>query len=280
MRITAHELNGHAEFLNDYSFRLNYSPFQPGIPLGLYELPRRSGDAHLYRLNHPLAEAIIKQAKERALSVQEVCFDYSRHSGIISALKPLVGKSGWLTVSAFTVESLDQTEDHMIFGAVAEDGSALEPEFGRRIFSLAATENGPCRDMAPTTMHAIIQQQQKLIQQTISERNAGFYEAEAEKLEGWSDDLKLGLEREIKDFDRQIREARRVATAALTLEAKLNGQKQIKAIEALRNQKRRSLFEAQDKIDQQREDLISKIEGKLTQHSGLQELFTIRWSLQ
>ena len=50
------------------------------------------------------------------------------------------------------------------------------------------------------------------------------------------------------------------------------GQKQIKAIEALRNQKRRSLFEAQDKIDQQREYLISKIEGKLTQHSGIQEL--------
>ena len=192
----------------------------------------------------------------------------------------MVGKSGWLTVSAFTVESLDQTEDHMIFGAVADDGSALEPEFGPRIFSLAATENGPCRDAAPTTMQAIIQQRQTLIQQTISERNAVFFEAEAEKLEGWSDDLKLGLEREIKEFDRQIREARRAATAALTLEAKLTGQKHIKAVEALRNQKRRSLFEAQDKIDQQREDLISKIEGKLTQHSGLQELFTIRWSLQ
>jgi adenine-specific DNA-methyltransferase len=280
MRITAHELNGHADFINDYSFRLNSTPFQPGIPLGLYELPRRSGDAHLYRLNHPLAEAIIKQAKERALPVQEVCFDYSRHSGIISALKPLVGKAGWLTASAFTVESLDQAEDHIIFGAVADDGTALEPEFGPRIFSLAATEKGPCRDAAPVTMKAIIQQRQALIQQTVSERNAGFFEAEAEKLEGWSDDLKLGLEREIKEFDRQIREARRVATAALTLEAKLAGQKQIKAVESLRNQKRRSLFEAQDQIDQQREDLISKIEGKLTQHSGLQELFTIRWSLQ
>jgi adenine-specific DNA-methyltransferase len=129
-------------------------------------------------------------------------------------------------------------------------------------------------------MLALIQGRRTLIQKNISERNAGFFGAEAEKLESWSDDLKLGLEREIKEFDRQIREARRAATAALTLEAKLAGQKQIKAIEAMRNQKRRSLFEAQDKIDQQREDLISKIEGKLTQHSGLQELFTIRWSLQ
>jgi hypothetical protein len=32
----------HAEFLNDSSFRLKVSPFTGDIPLGLYELPRRS----------------------------------------------------------------------------------------------------------------------------------------------------------------------------------------------------------------------------------------------
>jgi ERCC4-related helicase len=279
MRLTAHELNGHADFVSDYSFRLNSSPFHPGIPLGLYELPRRSGEAHLYRLNHPLAEAILTRAKDRTLPVQEVRFDYSGHNGIISALKPLVGKSGWLTLSVFSVESLDQTEDHLIFGAVADDGSTLEPEFGARLFSLAASEVGPCHDDVPPTMQALIQGRRTSIQKNISERNAGFFEAEAEKLESWSDDLKLGLEREIKELDRQIREVRRAATAAPTLEAKLAGQKQIKAVEALRNQKRRTLFDAQDKIDQQREDLILKIEGKLSQHTGLKELFTIRWSL-
>jgi hypothetical protein len=40
----------------------------------------------------------------------------------------------------------------------------------------------------------------------------------------------VGLEREIKEIDRQIREARRAATAALTLEEKLAGQKQIKPL--------------------------------------------------
>ena len=280
MRVTEHELNGHANFLNDYSFRLNSSPFQASIPLGVYELPRRTGDAHLYRLNHPLADAIISQAKQRPLPVQEVSFDYSGHCGLISTLKPMVGKQGWLTLSVFSVESLDQTEDHMIFGSVADDGTVLEPEFGAQLFSLAGTVEGPCREPAPTNLYALIQVQQTSIQQNISERNAVFFEAEAEKLDGWSDDLKLGLEREIKEFDRQIRDARRAATVALTLEAKLAGQREIKAIEALRNQKRRALFDAQDKIDQQRADLISKIEGKLTQHAGLKKLFTIRWRIQ
>jgi adenine-specific DNA-methyltransferase len=113
----------------------------------------------------------------------------------------------------------------------------------------------------------------------ISERNARFFESEAEKLEGWADDLKLGLEREIKEIDRQIKEARRAAITALTLEEKIAGQKRIKALESQRNEKRRSLFEAQDGVDQQREELITNIEGKLTQRADLKRIFTIRWSL-
>ena len=42
----------------------------------------------------------------------------------------------------------------------------------------------------------------------------------------------------------------------------------LEALEAQRNKKRRSLFNAQDQADQQREDLIANIEGKLTQKSG------------
>lgn len=72
----------------------------------------------------------------------------------------------------------------------------------------------------------------------------------------------------------------RTATAALTLEEKLAGQKQIKALEAQRNQKRRSLFDAQDEVDRQREELIARIEGKLQQRTDLIELFEIRWTIK
>ena len=95
------------------------------------------------------------------------------------------------------------------------------------------------------------------------------FELEAEKLDGWADDLKVALEREIKDMDRQIKEAKRAATLALTLEEKLAGQKQIKALESQRNGKRRALFDAQDDIDRHREQLISEIEGKLNRQTVL-----------
>jgi len=76
-----------------------------------------------------------------------------------------------------------------------------------------------------------------------------------------------------------LKDARRAATAALTLEDKLTGQKQVKALEAHRNTKRRALFDAQDEIDAQRERLIAEIEGKLQQRTSLSELFAVRWSL-
>jgi hypothetical protein len=67
MQLTRFELRDHADFLTDSSFRLKSCPFEGDIPLGLYELPRRTGEAHLYRLAHPLAEQILAQAKDRAL---------------------------------------------------------------------------------------------------------------------------------------------------------------------------------------------------------------------
>ena len=252
-------MKGHAEVVDDSSFILHASPFA-NVPLGRYELPRRSGEAHLYRLNHPLAEVVIAQAKRRELPVQEVRFDYGIHDGKISSLEPLIGQSGWLSLSLYSVESLDQVEDHLIFTSVTDEGSALDEEIIARLFTLPARVNQSAPGNVPRALTDFTQQRQGAIQRAISERNARFFEAEAEKLEGWADDMKLSLEREIKEIDRQIKEARRAATTALTLEEKLAGQKQIKALESHRNEKRRTLFDAQDRVDQQRTERAEQAE--------------------
>lgn len=281
MRLTRHELSAHADFEDDSGFILKSSPFAGDIPLGRYELPRRSGDAHFYRLSHPLAEAVVAQSKARALPVAEVAFSYGEHAGIISALEPLVGQSGWLTVSQFTVESLDQTEDHLIVAGVADDGTPLDETAAVRLFTVPGRvlDGVSAASLPPSPLDELADQRRTAIQRSVSERNAGFVEAEAAKLESWSDDLKLGLEREIKELDRLIKEARREATTALTLETKLTAQKRIRSLEGTRNEKRRSLFEAQDQVDRQRDELIAAIEGKLTQGAQIQSLFCIRWSL-
>lgn len=285
IRLSRHELNGHATFNGEGTFELISTPFpnRPDlasqIPLGRYELPRRSGDSHLYRIGHPLADALIAQAKERVLAPEDLTFSYDDHEGKVSILEPFLGHSGWLAASRYTVESLDQTEDYLILAAHTDSGQVLDEETARRLLSLPAHSNGPVTHAPPTSLNELAHKERARIGRDISERNAEFFEAEATKLDNWADDLKVGLEREIADIDRQIKEARRAASAALTLEEKLAGQKQIKALENHRKERRRSLFDAQDEIDDNRERLIGSIEGKLKAESSEEELFTIRWNL-
>ena len=284
MRLTRHELQNHADFLDDGSFRLNSTPVPATlseIPLGLYQLPRHPGEAHTYRSNHPLAEALIIRAKDRDLPISEVTFQYSDHEGKVSPLRPLIGQRGWFSVKQYTVESLDQAEDYLILSAQMDDGTNIDPEIAQRFFTLDATVNAtlPPSTSIPAPLNQQVQAQQLAIDRRISDRNVNFFEIEVNKLDNWAEDTKLGLERDIKNLDRLIKEARRNTSLSPTLEAKLAGQKQIKELEFQRSQKRRSLFEEQDKVDAQRGALIATIEAKLNQKKEQKEICTFQWRI-
>jgi len=96
---------------------------------------------------------------------------------------------------------------------------------------------------------------------------------------GWFENIKQGLERELKNLDKQIRESRKVATMDQSLRDKLETQKAIMALERTRNQKRHELFDAQDVIDAQREELIANIERRLAQKRHLRVLYAVRWEV-
>jgi predicted nucleic acid-binding Zn-ribbon protein len=100
------------------------------------------------------------------------------------------------------------------------------------------------------------------------------------KLDAWADDLKEGLEQEIKDLDKEIREVRKQAKLAPTLEEKLVFQRGQKKLEKKRSTARRELFEKQDEVDHKREELISEVEDRLEKSISEEELFTVQWSVK
>ncbi|HWB02796.1 MAG TPA: SNF2-related protein [Verrucomicrobiales bacterium] len=282
MQLTRHELRDCAEFKNESSFRLISCPLPGAIPLGIYELPRRSGEAHLYRMGHPLAEAVIDQARARELPLGEVTFRYTDHGGKISALEELRGQSGWFIASLFTVGSAEEAEDHIILAATTDSGNALDRNQANRLLSLPASVGDSILDLPiPEEAETLTLVQRAEILEKFSERSARYFESETDKLDGWAEDLKVGLEREIKEIDRMIKEARKAAAAAPSLEAKLNGQKTVKELEARRATRRRALFDEQDRIDTERDRLIKTTEGRLkTSLKNLVSLFSIRWTLK
>jgi len=283
MQLTRHELRDHAEFVNDSSFQLKTCPFPSAageIPLGLYELPRRSGEAHLYRLHHPLAEAVLAQAKSRKLSPQELHFDYGAHVGKVSILEPLLGESGWLMLSLLSVQALDQAEDHLIFTGVTQAGNVLDLEQAVRLLQLPARtkESSPLPRCADTLENLRANAQADLLK-AISARNARFFEAELKKLDGWADDQIATSEKALKDIKKRLRELRNEAGKTTDLAEQARVQAEIADTERRQRKLRQEIFDVEDRILAQRDQLVAAIRGKLDPAIQKETLFTVRWVL-
>ena len=100
-----------------------------------------------------------------------------------------------------------------------------------------------------------------------------------DKLDTWASDMKVSLEREITDLDAEIKLRKAEAKKMLQLKDKVAAQRNIKELEKKRADKRQNLYEAQDEVDEQKEELLTKVEKMLEQKVEESELFTLRWRL-
>ncbi|MFZ2207182.1 MAG: helicase-related protein [Porticoccaceae bacterium] len=147
MELTQAELGNCATF-DDHGFVLRRRPgataIDPdAIPTGRYELSRRSGEAHLYRIGHPLAEWATRQAKSRDLPDRKrpsarLVFDYDAYGTQISTLKAYRGNSGWLSVTLVEVVALGNQEQHLLVAATTFDGAALAEDDPEKLLRLPA----------------------------------------------------------------------------------------------------------------------------------------------
>lgn len=290
--LTATELNRQAAFdFTNHAFVLRQVPdglSAKEVPLGRYRLQppqerERDGepttDFH-YRPGHPLAEGLIAHAKERPLPPREVRLDYDRRGARVMLVEKLLGQSGWLHVEQLTVQSLD-TEETLIVTGITDDGRTLDRETCEKLLTIPATlsnEVAVAEDVK-SRLEVAVQSQVNRVLADAQSRNESFFDAESDKLDRWADDLKENLERELKNIELEIREAKKGKRLAADLQSKIAAQKLVNELEQRRNQKKRSLFDAQDEIEQRKETLITDIEARLQQRTSRQNVFSIRWRL-
>ena len=282
MDLTEAELQGEATF-DEQGFTLHQTP--PALaaedgPPGRYELPRHSGEAHLYRTGHPLAQALIERARQRKLPAATLRFDYLAYRTKVSTLEALRGQRGWLALSVLTYEALGTSEEHLLLAAISEGGEPMHSEDAEKLLQLpAAVVDGDAPADPPQALNDDIARLEKQCIQFVNTRNLGYFETEVQKLDGWADDLKVGLENALKDVDREIKDVRRTATVSATLDEKLHWQKRQRELEEQRGKLRRRMFDQQDEIDARRSALIEELEGRLSRRTMLSSVFVIKWEL-
>jgi adenine-specific DNA-methyltransferase len=280
LALTRHELDGSARFSREApSFHYDGSL----ADTGWYDLDWRRAEelGHaFYHQEHPLAQQLLVRALERELPVATVCFDYSGHGSVISVVQALVGTRGWMELSRLTVDSLE-TEEFLVLAGQSDDGSTMDAEICRKLVSVGGRIlTGAAPGAVPDGLGASGRALADAMLGEVDARNAAYFDEEVDKLDHWADDLKYGLEAELRELDREIRETRRSASAAVALAEKLTVQKQMKALEQKRSRKRRELYDAQDAIDVQRDELIAKIEGQLQQKHDLEPVWRVRWVVE
>lgn len=291
--VTKHYLNGYAEF--DFKrdvFRLKKNPFpQFKINEGPYQLLKSGdvikksqqeldNDANLYRIGHPLAKQIVEACKTKDLELQKVIFDYSNHPTNMAVLEDYVGSKGTIRVTQLSILSFEE-EDYLLTQILDEQQNKIDSEIAQKLFSLPAktANTTSISDETDLLLKDLFKAQKQEVLEDNMQRNAEFFDQEYDKLDKWADDMKISLEREIKDIDAEIKLRKAEARKTLDLQSKVKEQRAIKDLEKKRNEKRKHLFEAQDQIDDKKDDVLSNIEKRLAQRIEEKELFTIKWEL-
>lgn len=276
----------------NYSFSLNVNPFPddnihsgPYMILKPVEGKRKSeifvpDDTNIYRVGHKLAQKIIHECKKMETSTCEVIFDYTNTPTKVTLLEKLIGTSGWLKVSHMMINSFE-SEDYLLLACITDEGEVIPSEVAERLFSLYAAD-GPALEIPDNVSllfdDVTFSESTNIISQNAS-RNKDFFETEMDKLEQWAEDMKFSLEKEIKDLDAEIKLKKAESKKIAQLDEKVKSQRVIKELEKKRNEKRQSLFMAQDEIDERKETLLTNIEEMLSQQIVQKELFTIKWKI-
>jgi len=279
--ITQFGLKKHAVFNHsDPVFHLKTNPFTNiKIPTGIYKLKKNVTDAHTYRIGHPLAQALIQQARKLDTPEKLLTFDYTNTQSRISILEALIGKQGHLAVYNFTVSALED-EDYIIHAGITDDGKLLDSEQCMRLLSIPVkNETRINGSLNVNKLDDIQKKKQSEIIDDIAEKNAEFFEEEMDKLDKWAEDKRNSLKLNLKEFDDQIKEYKRNARMAHNLPDKLSAQKKIRDLEKKRDAAWREYDIAGREIEKQKDDLIDMIEKKLKQKVTIENLFTIQWKL-
>jgi adenine-specific DNA-methyltransferase len=285
--LTLFELGQSIEVTGSHSFRLGDRPadidvdaWMPGREYA-FEAAETGEPVMHYRVADPIANALIHRASARALDPRIVSFQASRQKPPVGVVQQLAGRRGWLSAVRVTVEAME-AEDHLLLAGITDAGEPVDPEVCERMFAVYGDEGEVIQIPAAKeeAMSTATQTSIALLEKQIADRNRKWFEAEIDKIENWAADRERGFEGELKQLDYDMRALRRQARLTDDLDAKVQMRKRILEIEKERARKRRTFFEAQDHIENEKEQLISDIERSLKYRVAVIPLFAIRWVIE
>lgn len=233
-----------------------------------------------YRLSHPLAQYVLKQASAIKVTGGKVIFSPSDTKLNVILPEELKGKSGYLLLSSLDVSAFD-TEQYSLFTAYTEDGQPLSQELCEKLFLCAGREVKPT-GLTPVQQRKLkesAEQHRKGKLQQIDSRNLLYFKEEEERIFQWEKDMINSLEKELDTIKRQIREQERLIRNAVTIEEKIAATKKLDQLESIKRRKRNELADREDEIASKRRKLLAELDSRMIRQTHHEDLFAIEWQI-
>ncbi len=238
----------------------------------------------LYRLTHPLGEYVVDQGKTLDTPAAALTFDLDAHPTKISQLEPLRGMSGYLRLHQLTVESYETEHFLLVTGHLDDNGqpgTPLDPETAGRLLACSCTAS------EPTTIPSVHverldeasrRHREATLSQSIERNNRHFRQA-TEQIDRWADDKIRVAEEQLVQVKAEIRALRNQVRQAETLEEQHRLQDDTRRAEKRKRRARREIDDIEDDIENQRDQLISSLEFRLSQGQSEHTHFTVSFRI-
>lgn len=237
-------------------------------------------NAHTYRLNSQLGEEVIDKAKNRDLKQTKLIFDLTHNKYKISILDDYKGNKGYLKATKISIKSYD-IEEYVIITALTNDYKLLDEEVAIKLLSLEASLSSKVSidDNDTEKLEYEYNKHKDIILKENEATNQVHFINQSSKLHKWADDKLASIEKELKDTKAKIKELNRQSISAQNIADQTDMQLQIKAQESKRRKIQREIFDIEEEIEVQRDELIEELKQAKAQTVTTDELFTIQWEI-
>ena len=290
--LSQHILQDHAWFdPTQLSFELKKPP--ETIAQGRYHLISRQQpaaaatlnepgqDSYTYRLSHPLGEWVIHEAKTADTPLQQIVFELPHSEARISVVEALKGKTGVLSLQKLTINSFEKQE-YLLFSAMTDEGQALDQETCEKLMACPAKLEAPREQLAQAKQQRLQTDAQRHAQATVAqalETNNQHFNDARDKLDRWAEDMVRSTEKALRDTKEVIKALQREARQALTLADQQTLQERIAQLGRQQRKQRQEIFDVEDNIHQQRDQLITQLMQRMSQRVSSENLFVVAWTV-
>ncbi len=256
----------------DFTFMLNETGER-------YTLNKKRTDAKHYRIQSEVAKKLLAKAKIEKTDNAHLIFDLASSPIRYNELQQLRGEKGLLKISNLAVLSDIEQHDALILTAITKNKHVLSEQNIHDLLNLSI-QTEVFAKWNTDNLEKLHQKNKKEKLAFLEKTDAAFMQREFTKFETWADDKIRALELDLKEERQKWKELEREQQKANILAQELiEIQEKIAKIKRKYSRLRQEIYDREEEINEQRDNMIAEAKSKLTRTIKEDELFTVSFEI-